>query len=251
MPSVNTPTPKFRLVRSEMRRDEAFENILSSVWHHDAEKLESKLDTIAQRIVHEGNILERRGRSSDLIKDHIAKRKREAMEILRPGDCQVCLESGNETNRLIRPCGKATTAADREHWYHMSCLRELFLAAAKDEGSTPPKCCGIPIADAFGFELLSEDEFQAYKDKCEEKESTNRTYCPSLECSHFIPKRIIEQAIDERVKAVKQLTIKPIGYVRGSFKCPQCGLSICLTCKRRAHPEEDCRGADDSGEAGE
>lgn len=169
------------------------------------------------------------------------------MRSLQPGRCRVCLDDGHEADKLMRPCSVSATGGTDRHWYHKSCVRAMFLTAAKDEGSMPPRCCGKPISDAYGFQLLSDNEIEAYKDKREEKETANRTYCPNVKCSHFITKRVIEQAIDERVEAVKKLKTRPLGYVSGSLQCPKCEMAICLICKQFSHPGKDCPEPESDG----
>lgn len=231
---------KARSLRSDLREEESFQINQSITSRYDAQRIEQELDKIAIQIAHEEINLTSKGASASSIRSQITRRKITALQRLAPGRCQLCDNNGQETDRMIRTSETCGMRGNEQHWYHQSCLRGLFLAASEDEEKLPPRCCGIPMHEGFGHDLLSRTEFQAYKHKSEEKKTAHRTYCPAPSCSSFVSPRVIERAIDDRVKAVKKLERRPKGYVSGAFRCPKCKISICLICKQVDHGEEDC-----------
>ncbi|KAI4111715.1 MAG: hypothetical protein LQ345_006701 [Seirophora villosa] len=231
---------KARSLRSDLQEEESFQINQSITSRYDAQRIEQELDNIAIQIAHEEINLTSKGSSASSIRSQITKRKITALQRLAPGRCQLCDNDGQETDRMIRTSETCGMQGNEQHWYHQSCLRGLFLAAIEDEEKLPPRCCGIPIPEGFGHDLLSRTEFQAYKHKSEEKNTAHRTYCPAPSCSSFVSRRVIERAIDDRVKAVKKLERRPKRYISGAFRCPKCKISICLICKQVDHGEEDC-----------
>lgn len=226
-----------RVLRSEMTRDQTFEGYLAIVSRHDALRMAKGIDRRAAQIARSESSLAQHGHDQEYIERQVAKEKSEAMRYLQPGPCQVCQKDGKETVKVVRTCATLV----QKHWYHEKCLREMFLEAAKDEGRMPPSCCGQPIPEVHGFQLLSDEQIQSFKDKQEEKDTAKRTYCPVSSCGQFVPIRIIEKCIDERVKTLKDLARRPKGCISGSFRCPRCRVSICLICKKSAHSEGDCQ----------
>ncbi|CAO1599813.1 hypothetical protein XANCAGTX0491_003524 [Xanthoria calcicola] len=219
-----------------MTRDQTYEGYLAIVSCHDALRMAKGIDRRAAQIARSENSLAGQGHDQEYIERQVAKEKLEAISYLRPGPCQVCQKDGKGTVKVVRTCA----TFDQKHWYHEKCLRGLFLEAAKDEGRMPPTCCGQPIPEVLGFQFLSDEQIQSFKDKKEEKETAKRTYCPVSSCKQFIPNRIIEKCIDERVEALKDVTRRPRGYISGAFRCPRCAVSICLICKNSAHSITDC-----------
>lgn len=232
------PREKARVLKEEIKEEEGFKINLRIACPYDAQRMKMALDNIAIRLTQEELDLARTGLSASSLRCHMAQQKFSALRNLGPGPCQHCGDEGDDTNKMVRTGEGCGVPGDQQHWHHQSCLRRMFLLAIKDEEKLPPRCCGIPIPEGYTFDVLSRAEFRAYKYKREEKNTANRTYCPA--CSYFISPRVIEYAINARVKALKQLERKPKGYISGSVRCPRCTGSMCLLCKRIEHPGEDC-----------
>ncbi|KAL8645073.1 MAG: hypothetical protein Q9226_007465 [Calogaya cf. arnoldii] len=214
-----------RVLRSEMTRDQTFEGYLAIVSRHDAPRMAKGIDRRTAQIARSESSRTQRGHAKGY-ETEVATEKLEAIRYLQPGLCQVCQKEGKETDKVVRTCAGPV----RKHWYHEKCLQRMFLEAAEDEHCMPPTCCGLPISEALGFQFLSDEQIRSFKDKREEKDTTKRTYCPVSSCGQFIPSRIIEKCIDERVKSLKELRRKPKHYVSGTFRCPRYKASICLIC---------------------
>ncbi|KAL8763631.1 MAG: hypothetical protein Q9184_000631 [Pyrenodesmia sp. 2 TL-2023] len=229
---------KARMLREELRQEETFNINLSITSACDARRMAEELNNIAMQLAGEEIELARSGLTESFVRNQIARCRFRLLRELGPGRCQLCGNEGQENDKMMRTSKKCGELGDQQHWHHESCLRRLFLEAINDEEKLPPKCCGNAIKENFGFSLLSRLDRQAYKHKREEKNTLNPTYCPA--CSYFISPRVIERAIDARVKALKQLERRPKGYISGSFNCPRCKASVCLLCKRNGHVGEDC-----------
>ncbi|KAL9016336.1 MAG: hypothetical protein Q9185_006319 [Variospora sp. 1 TL-2023] len=246
LPSLTTAEGEFiirqkaRSLKSELREDEAFQINQSITSRYDAQRMEQELDNIAIQIAREEVGLANKGLSTSSIRSQLTRQKLTALRRLAPGRCQSCNNEGHEMDKMIRTSERCGIRGDEQHWYHQSCLRGLFLAATHDKEKSPPRCCGVPIPEGFGYDLLSRTEFRAYKHANEEKNTAHRTYCPAPSCSYFVSPQVIERAIDDRVKALQKLEKKPKGWISGSFQCPKCKIWICLICKQLDHGEEDC-----------
>lgn len=103
-----------------------------------------------------------------------------------PEACIVCYGDAEEQGTLIRTC----QGHDGTHFYHAECIKNLFLAACKNESLMPPSCCA-PIKLSIGLSVLSALERELFMAKYEEWSATDRVYCPIVSCSAFIPKRMI------------------------------------------------------------
>jgi hypothetical protein len=94
--------------------------------------------------------------------------------------CASCLEIVNIFEPNV-PCG---------HSYHGECLKELFMAAIKDESLMPPRCCAQKIPLDLLRMTLSEK--QKFEEKLLEHSTVDRLYCSQPSCSTFIdPKSIV------------------------------------------------------------
>lgn len=103
-----------------------------------------------------------------------------------PEICIACYSGTEEEGTLIRTCPRH----NGNHFYHVECIRSLFLAACRDESLMPPHFCG-PMRLSIGLSVLSTVEQELFMAKYEEWSATDRVYCPVPSCSAFIPRRMI------------------------------------------------------------
>ena len=153
--------------------------------------------------------------------------------------CQGCFDPGDTGNPLVHACPGALENNWESHWFHTSCLRDMFIAASLDEARMPPTCCG-PIPTSTGHAFLSEVEIAAFKEKEEEKATANRIYCPVQTCSAYISKHVIDKAINERVKMLQGQKRRRRAMIMGTFICPSCHAAVCLLCKQLEHADTEC-----------
>ncbi|KAI4181777.1 MAG: hypothetical protein L6R41_006410 [Letrouitia leprolyta] len=228
---------RVNFLRNEMRQEEAFGRSLKIVGRWDAHRMEKELVTLVQQIAHEEIQMARNEIDSTSISSYVTAEKEKVMQYITPERCCACRGIGHENDKMVRTCGTIDRPKQAQHWHHGSCLRTNFLIATKDEQKMPPTCiCGIAVPDAYGYEVLSDVEYRAYRNKREEMNTTNRTYCPVSTCSYFISPHLIERAIDDRVAEINRMPLRPNKYVSGYFQCPQCEMRICLICKQLEHP---------------
>jgi hypothetical protein len=84
------------------------------------------------------------------------------------------------------------------HAYHTTCLKDLFMAAMRDESLMPPRCCRQEIP--LGLARLTKLETENFEAKKLEFSTSDRLYCSRPTCSTFIP---------------------PVRIVRGIGTCPR------------------------------
>ena len=123
--------------------------------------------------------------------------------------CVICLEVKKFFEVMEAPCG---------HPYCKPCLRELFVAATKDEQMYPPRCCKRPL-DIKEVEIFLTKEIKDnFARSAIEFTTSDRTYCSSRSCLAFIA---------------------PNKTKGDTAVCLDCGTKTCITCKSRAH-SGDC-----------
>lgn len=132
----------------------------------------------------------------------------------RTSQCVCCMTNFTSQETVTCRCS---------HIYCHDCLGDFFRRALTDESTFPPKCCNqpIPVDDDDIKAVLGESLIAEYRDKKEELETQDRTYCSNQECSAWIPPRHFEAEI-------------------GVAKCPKCQASTCTVCKSAAHEGADC-----------
>lgn len=228
-------------LRSEMSQEKVFERSLGIVGRWDARRMEKEIQTIVEQIACKEIEMARDGLDTTLIGNYVTVQKEKAMQYIIPMRCFSCRGNGHENDKMVRTCGAIDQPSQTQHWHHGSCLRTNFVLASKDDSRMPPTCaCGKALPDAYAYEVLSDTEFRAYRNKREEINTDKRIYCPAPTCSYFISPRLVEQAIDDRVAELNRMARRPNKFVSGSFRCPHCKASICLICKGLDHPGTDC-----------
>jgi hypothetical protein len=111
------------------------------------------------------------------------------------------------------------------HSYCKSCFTTLIMTSMQNEANFPPKCCLTEIPLTTIILALSDKERVQYKDKAAEYSipAGRRWYCPSPNCSKWIP--------PGKLRAFRL----------GNQSCPHCCTKICRTCRGLAHDgNEDC-----------
>jgi hypothetical protein len=89
------------------------------------------------------------------------------------------------------------------HVYHIACLKDLFMAAMRDESLMPPRCCRqeIPLLLA----RLTKTEMDSFEAKRLEFSTPDRLYCSRPTCSTFIPPKCILRGIGTCPRSVELL----------------------------------------------
>lgn len=123
--------------------------------------------------------------------------------------CVSCLDEIH-TSTYTSPCG---------HEFCLDCIKEMFLAATKDEELYPPRCCGETVPPGIALRVLNYKELSAFSERGMEWTAKDRLYCADPTCSKFIPPFAIKDKIGV---------------------CPSCKQSTHLTCRSLAHPGIDC-----------
>lgn len=124
--------------------------------------------------------------------------------------CVACMEPMNDKPLFLPACS---------HMYCRACLREVFLAATRDEELYPPRCCKNVFPPGLAMRLLAYRELAAFSARGVEFSCTKRTYCADPRCSTFIPPWQIHDEIAE---------------------CPQCHLATHVPCNALMGAEHDC-----------
>ncbi|BGP23238.1 hypothetical protein JCM10295v2_002132 [Rhodotorula toruloides] len=114
------------------------------------------------------------------------------------------------------------------HRYCRGCLRDLFLAAAKDESLFPPRCDGSVIPISLVQPYLSHDELANYYARMREYTTVNRLYCSNSTCSTFLG---------------------PAQPVTTGVQCNKCTHATCSACKAPWHGPFGLCGASADDEA--
>ncbi|GAA6034854.1 hypothetical protein JCM8097_009333 [Rhodosporidiobolus ruineniae] len=138
-------------------------------------------------------------------------------------DCTICTERTPSHCVVHVPCKD-------QHPYCRDCLRDLFLAAAKDESLFPPRCDGTPIPLSLIRSHLSSTELALFERKSVEFTTTHRLYCSSPACSAFL--------------GAATPSSKP-----AAVECEDCARETCRACKNPWHGEHGLCGAGDDDEA--
>ena len=150
------------------------------------------------------------------------------------------------------------------HFYHTTCLRDLFMTAMRDESLMPPRCCRqeIPLALAS----LVKTELDSFNAKRLEFSTPDRLYCSRKTCSAFIPSKSIVRGIGSCPRLVKHLEFFQIrtnigcstinlqrAYKRGCHPCHMifiaslmlftrlnCNTTTCAACQEASHGSLAC-----------
>lgn len=127
---------------------------------------------------------------------------------------------GKECNICGDKCDDLTFMTPCQHEVCTECQKRAFRVAMRDEEAYPPRCCAItkfPIE--LAAQALDAQEFQAYRERVDEMDATERLYCAVPTCSKFIP----STAVDNE---------------HGT--CPQCGQRTHTVCQNLEHPGQEC-----------
>ncbi|BGO90049.1 hypothetical protein JCM10020v2_001684 [Rhodotorula toruloides] len=135
--------------------------------------------------------------------------------------CVICMED-------FKPSETIPVYCSLKHRYCRGCLRDLFLAAAKDESLFPPRCDGSVIPLSFVQPHLSIEELANYRSRMREYSVVDRFYCANASCSAFLG---------------------PACPVRVSAQCDRCGQMTCRACKAPWHGAFGLCGASADDEA--
>ncbi|KAL2071594.1 hypothetical protein VTL71DRAFT_12829 [Oculimacula yallundae] len=115
-----------------------------------------------------------------------------------PQYCSLCWESlENTAANFPYRCGICVGTH-----YCVECLKDWFIDACKNESKMPPRCCSIIPLSALK-DHLEVQETNLYKVKFEEWNTPNRIYCPVLNCSTFIPPRLIQRRTKDIISSVE------------------------------------------------
>jgi hypothetical protein len=146
------------------------------------------------------------------------------LPLRRPSQSQTILTTkmepaSNTDEGFCVACAK-TLAMDDEDWWGASCGHdfcwtciEALLRSSLSGGPFPPKCCQQDISiyeDKRVQQVLSEDLYDKLKDRREELQASDRTYCSIPTCSHFI---------------------RAVHISNNDATCPACGGITCVACK--------------------
>jgi len=125
--------------------------------------------------------------------------------------CVACLESIRTVLFYTPVCG---------HGYCNNCVRQIFLAATRDEELYPPRCCKNVFPPGMALRLLNYRELAAFCSKGVEFSCPDRTYCADSRCSTFIPPWEID-AQRARCPRCSQVTHTPCKALWGTHhECP-------------------------------
>jgi hypothetical protein len=128
-----------------------------------------------------------------------------------PDLCVSCMEKAHEGQIPQLPCG---------HHYCLSCIRELFLAATRNEELYPPRCCGNVFPPGLALRILTYKELSAFGAKAVEFTTTTRFYCGDPSCSAFIP---------------------PWSVTETQATCPRCHRATHTVCRTlHENPDHEC-----------
>ncbi|EME42772.1 hypothetical protein DOTSEDRAFT_176057 [Dothistroma septosporum NZE10] len=142
-----------------------------------------------------------------------AERQDDLMVKLSEGfTCSVCHERHRHAAILKLQCN---------HRYCITCAKELFVRATRDETLFPPRCCKKPIDPELVRGHLSSKERGDYDMASVEFATVNRTYCSNRQCGRFLPQALMDAA--SRVAV-----------------CSSCATSTCCICNNEAHEGLDC-----------
>jgi hypothetical protein len=95
-----------------------------------------------------------------------------------------------------------------------------FQATLWDDALFPPRCCGQPILDEEdSFWLPSPPLMARIKEKEEERQTVDKTYCSNPRCSALLP----------------SLNLRRRRHASKSLKCQRCQTLTCRACKKPGH----------------
>ncbi|BGP30542.1 hypothetical protein JCM10296v2_002297 [Rhodotorula toruloides] len=105
-------------------------------------------------------------------------RSLETCSLKEAATCVICMEDFKSSETIPVYCRL-------NHRYCRACLRDLFLAAAKDESLFPPRCDGSVIPISLVQPHLSHDELANHYARMREYTTANRLYCVATFSSSF------------------------------------------------------------------
>jgi len=116
--------------------------------------------------------------------ENVATSASSASSSARSGPCVSCMKNVKEEALIRSSC---------DHLYCRDCVRDLFLAATKDEELYPPRCCGNVFSPEFAMQLLSYKELAVFSAKGVEFTSETKTDCGDPTCSTFLLPWLIDE----------------------------------------------------------
>jgi hypothetical protein len=128
--------------------------------------------------------------------------------------CDVC--AGSLPNIVDLEC---------EHKYCVPCLTKMFQQALCDLTLLPVRCCKKLLDLSIAPRVLAPAQVAKLMQFLEERDCTNKMYCPNKPCSVFIN-------LDELDFTTPNLVLH----------CPSCAWRLCANCKTAEHPESTCDG---------
>ncbi|KAF2129712.1 hypothetical protein P153DRAFT_314851, partial [Dothidotthia symphoricarpi CBS 119687] len=134
--------------------------------------------------------------------------------------CSACMEFQPRFDVLELTCKRQNDMVS--HAYCRTCLTGLFGTSLTDTTLFPPRCCGVRIPLSAGAHFFTPELMRRYKEKEEELDTPNPTYCSNRSCARFIPPGDIQATI---------------------ATCCVCNEKTCAGCKSKEHrgvcPEDD------------
>lgn len=196
-----------RLARYVGENDRMFDNntVDDGIGHYDFQETQSRvIDELLDNVAFET-------RADAGPSMTFAQRQEEAVEKMSRSrfQCCVCYEN-------FQPC--KIVRMQCSHLYCITCLKDLFLRATRDESLFPPRCCRVLIPLSLIQAEMSESELEDFNCATVEFSTTNRIYCSNTICGSFIP---------------------PVDIVADRAHCSHCGSATCSMCKNVFH-HDDC-----------
>ncbi|KAG0136928.1 hypothetical protein HOY82DRAFT_478176 [Tuber indicum] len=117
------------------------------------------------------------------------------------------------------PHKEAAHLACDHSWCH-ECLKRIFTLSLTDPAHMPPKCCSddhVPLNHVD--KLLSYQTKKLWNKKYIEYTSSNRIYCPEVNCGEWVQPKDIEAGVG---------------------KCSRCKTKVCALCNGKAHGDGEC-----------
>ena len=117
------------------------------------------------------------------------------------------------------PHKEAAHLACDHSWCH-ECLKRIFTLSLTDPAHMPPKCCSdeyVPLKHVD--KLLSYQTKKLWNKKYIEYTTSNRIYCPEVNCGEWIQPKDIEAGVG---------------------KCSRCKTKVCVLCNGKAHGDGEC-----------
>ncbi|PWW73273.1 hypothetical protein C7212DRAFT_353864 [Tuber magnatum] len=117
------------------------------------------------------------------------------------------------------PHKEAAHLACDHSWCH-ECLKRIFTLSLTDPAHMPPTCCNdehVPLKHVD--KLLSYQTKKLWNKKYIEYTTSNRIYCPEVDCGEWIQPKDIEAGVG---------------------KCSRCKTKVCALCNGKAHGDGEC-----------